>query len=391
LNKEILTDEVQGFIEKNLKADVVAISLAKSPFKEVPSRELASQIKGRQIAAVKLPTWAETSGIYYPPSLNLEQASSEGLARYKARLVSGKVLVDLTGGFGVDAFFFSKSVERVHYCERDADLAAIAAHNFNRLGVHNIQVHPGDGMDRLQELTSKGVEFDWIYLDPSRRGRGGRRVFRLSEYEPPVVELLPQLFSASRHVLLKTAPMLDLTEGIKQLGNVREVHVVGTHNEVKELLWWLDKEWTGPPELIAADLKYPSQPLRFTASEESTAEVPFEMPLKYLYEPNASMLKAGAFKTAARTYNLSKLHPSTHLYTSPALVTFPGRCFEIKTLLPYKPGKLPYRKANVSSRNFPESVATIRKRNRITDGGSVYLFFVRCIDDSLCVLETEAV
>ncbi|MDX1333690.1 MAG: class I SAM-dependent methyltransferase, partial [Robiginitalea sp.] len=267
----------------------------------------------------------------------------------------------------------------------------IAAHNFERLGVRNIQVHPGDGMDRLQALTSGETDIDWIYLDPSRRGRGGRRVFRLSDCEPPVVELLPQLFSASRYVLLKTAPMLDLTEGIKQLGNVREVHVVGVHNEVKELLWWLEREWTEPPELIAVDLNYPDQPMRFTASEESTTEVSFEMPLKYLYEPNACMLKAGAFKTAARAYELYKLHPSTHLYTSQALVPFPGRRFEIKALMPYKPGKLPYRKANVSSRNFPESVAAIRKRNRIADGGSLYLFLVRCMDDSLCVLETERI
>jgi hypothetical protein len=131
--------------------------------------------------------------------------------------------------------------------------------------------------------------------------------------------------------------------------------------------------------------------LKFTASEETTAEAPFEMPMKYLYEPNASILKAGAFKTAARRYGLFKLHPSTHLYTSATLVPFPGRCFEIKAVLPYKPGKLPYRKANVSSRNFPESVAAIRKRNRIKDGGSTYLFFVRCRDESLYVLETTAV
>jgi hypothetical protein len=196
------------------------------------------------------------------------------------------------------------------------------------------------------------------------------------------------LFAYSRDVLLKSAPMLDLTEGINQLGSVREIHIAGMHNEVKELLWWLEKEWTNPPVLIATDLKYPSHALRFTGSEEYTCEAVFRMPMKYLYEPNACILKAGAFKTAAVQYELFKLHPSTHLYTAPALVPFPGRRFEIKAVLPYKPGKLPYRKANVSSRNFPESVAVIRKRNRIKDGGTTYLFFVRCMDDSLCVLET---
>ena len=243
-------------------------------------------------------------------------------------------------------------------------------------------------MDMLEELASKGEDIDWIYLDPSRRASGGKRVFRLCEYEPPVAALLPRLFTSSRNVLLKTAPMLDLAEGLKQLGNVREVHVAGIRNEVKELLWWLEQEWTKTPELIAVDLKYPSHSLRFTQSEESAAEAALQMPKKYLYEPNASILKAGAFKTAALQYDLFKLHPSTHLYTAPALVPFPGRRFEIKAILPYKPGKLPYRKANVSSRNFPESVAAIRKRNRIKDGGTDYLFFVRCMDESLYVLET---
>jgi hypothetical protein len=160
---------------------------------------------------------------------------------------------------------------------------------------------------------------------------------------------------------------------------------------VKELLWWLEKDWTEPPELVAVDLNHPSDPLRFTGAEESASDPSFRMPMKYLYEPNASMLKAGAFKTAALRYDLFKLHPSTHLYTSDSLVPFPGRRFEIENLMPYKPGRLPYRQANVSSRNFPESVATIRKRNRIRDGGKTYLFFVRCKDDSLGVLETYPV
>ena len=182
--------------------------------------------------------------------------------------------------------------------------------------------------------------------------------------------------------------MLDLTEGIKQLGRVREIHIAGLHNEVKELLWWLEEAWTSPPVLIATDLYHPSLSLRFTAAEESTCEAEYRMPMQFLYEPNACILKAGAFKTAAHRYGLFKLHPSTHLYTAPSLVPFPGRRFEVRAILPYKPGKLPYRKANVSSRNFPESVAAIRKRNQIADGGTTYLFFVRCMDDSLCVLET---
>ena len=276
--------------------------------------------------------------------------------------------------------------ETVH---NDAGLAEIAAHNFTRLGARNIEVHTGNGLEFLEEIARGKEVVDCIYLDPSRRGKGGKRVFRLSDYQPPVAELLPHLLSASQQVLLKTAPMLDLTEGQKLLEKVKEVHVVGIQNEVRELLWWLEREWTKPPEFIAVDLNYPSNPLRFSRSEESTSEVSFGMPLRYLYEPNACILKAGAFRTTALRYGLVKLHPSTHLYTSQSLVPFPGRRFEIKEILPYKPGKLPFRKANVSSRNFPESVALIRKRNRISDGGNTYLFFVRCMDESLGVLVTQ--
>lgn len=389
LNKKLLNNDIQDFIKRNLNADLNAISLSKSPFPEVSPRELATQIKGLGTAAGKLPTWFATPGIYYPPSLNLEQASSEPLARYKAGLIRGETLLDLTGGFGVDSFFFSKRFKKVLYCERDADLAEIAAHNFSRLGSRNIEVHVGDGLEFLEKIAAEKEVIDCIYLDPSRRGKGGKRVFRLSDYQPPVADILPRLFSVSRQVLLKTAPMLDLTEGQKLLSNVKEVHIVGIQNEVRELLWQLEKEWEDTPALTAMDLDHPSHALKFSIAEESASEVSFGMPMKYLYEPNACMLKAGAFKITALRYGLVKLHPSTHLYTSNSLISFPGRRFEIREILPYKPGKLPFRKANVSSRNFPESVALIRKRNRISDGGNTYLFFVRCMDESLGVLVTQ--
>ncbi len=385
-NQQLLNPEVQDFIKSKEKADILAVSLGKSPFGGVAPHELATQVKGRQTALSKFPTWARTPGIYYPPTLNLEQASSEKLGRYKAGLVGGGVLVDLTGGFGVDSFCFSQRAQKVHYCERDASLAAIAAHNFGQLGAAGIEVHPGDGLEALKSIASGEASIDWIYLDPSRRREGGGRVFRLQDYQPPVASLLPGLYKYSRDILLKTAPMLDLKEGGKQLGPVREVHVLGYQNEVKELLWWLQEDWEGPADLIAADLSTSLPPLRFSEGAESLASPLWSEPLSYLYEPNACLLKAGAFKSVAVHYGLYKLHPHTHLYTSGSLLPFPGRRFEIREVLPYKPGKLPFRKANVSARNFPEPVARIRKRNRIADGGDTYLFFVRCLDESLRVL-----
>lgn len=370
-----------------MSTDSLSVSLGKSPFPGVSPQELAQQLSGYQKAAKKLPLWHGTPGIYYPPTLNLQQASSEYTARYKAGLVEGQSLVDLTGGFGADTYFFSKRIARVHYCEENAGLAEIAAHNFQMLGAGNIRVHPGDGLQSLERITAEEGRADWIYLDPSRRREDRGRVFLLQDCQPPLPDILPKLFRGGRNVLLKTSPLLDLAAGTLQLGNVREIHVIAVGNEVKELLWWLQEGPVGEATLRAADLKYPLPALAFTPSGETAAPVMYSMPLKYLYEPNAAILKAGGFKTAALAYGLRKLHPQTHLYTSDTLVPFPGRRFELRGMHPYKPGKLPFKKANVSARNFPESVARIRQRNRIADGGESYLFFVRCMDGSLQVLD----
>ncbi|MCO5723291.1 class I SAM-dependent methyltransferase [Robiginitalea marina] len=365
----------------------MSVSLGRSPFPGITPQELAQQLSGYQKAAKKLPLWHGTPGIYYPPTLNLAQASSEQTARYKASLVEGESLVDLTGGFGADTYFFSKRVTRVHYCEQNASLAEIATHNFQKLGAGNIRIHPGDGLLSLGRIKAEEGRADWIYLDPSRRREDRGRVFLLEDCQPPLPDILPQLFRAGRNLLLKTSPMLDLSAGVRQLGGVREIHIVAINNEVKELLWWLQEGYGGEATLKATDLAYPLPALVFTASGEASASAPYAMPLKYLYEPNAAILKAGGFKTAALAYGLLKLHPQTHLYTSDALAPFPGRRFEIRSIQTYKPGKLPFKKANVSARNFPETVARIRQRNRIADGGDTYLFFVRCMDESLQVLD----
>jgi hypothetical protein len=391
LNDQLLKSDVQRFIIENINTDVLSVTLGKSPFPGITSQELAQQLNGCKKALKKLPLWHQTPGIYYPPSLNLEQSSSEATARYKAGLVSGEVLVDLTGGFGVDDYFFSRRFREVHYCEQSEPLAEIASHNFKKLGAENIHVHKGDGVGMLAGILKRSGRADCIYLDPSRRKADRSRVFRLEDCQPPVLDILPELLEASPNLLLKTSPLLDLAEGEKKLQFVREIHVVGVKNEVKELIWWLRKGSVAPAERVVLDLHYSTDPLRFSTAEEAGAEIEFSLPMRYLYEPNASMLKAGSFKLIARRYGLFKLHPHTHLYTSDSLITFPGRRFEIQKFLAYKPGKLGFRKANVSTRNFPETVARIRKRNRIRDGGNTYLFFTRCIDESLKVLCCEPV
>ena len=394
MNKRLVTSDIQDFLFGNPDLDPLAVSLAKSPFPGVSSRELAGQLSGRKKARTKLPFWYNQPGIYYPPLLNLEQASSEHTGRYKATLIQGDTLLDLTGGSGIDTFLMREAFREVHYVERNQDLARITAHNFEILGGQNIRVHQGDALALLQNELIAGKhlskpDFDWIYLDPSRRKMNRRKVFLLEDCEPPLPEILPELFEVSENIMVKTSPMLDITEGIRQMGNVREVHIVAVGNEVRELIWLLQRGYTQETERIAVDLKTPFSPFRFYATEEEVAQAPFSNPMEYLYEPNAAILKAGGFKSIAARYNLNKIHLNTHLYTSDSCIAFPGRRFKILHNLEYKPGKISYTKANVSTRNFPESVATLRKRNRIKDGGETYLFFVRSYDESLRVLTCQ--
>ncbi len=368
----------------------MSIALKSSPFDGVTPQELAQQVAGRKKTLEKLPSWHRTDAIYYPPGLNLEQASSEATARYKASLISGNWLLDLTGGFGVDSYFFSLQSDRVDYFEINAGLAEIAGHNFRQLGATNIRVHPGDGLDYLRGLQSDNRP-DWIYADPSRRHSKKGRVIRLEDYTPDIPGNLDLLLGTSENLLVKTSPMLDISAGLKALGQVTDVHVVAVANEVKELLWVIRREAPDGPRIHACDLSDEHPPFRFHPEEEAAADSRLAKPAEYLYEPGAALLKAGAFKLAGTRYGLGKLHRHTHLYTSEKLIPYPGRRFRILEDLAYKPGRLPYREGHVNSRNFPEDVARIRKRNRIKSGGNTYLFFVRVADDALRVLAAEAV
>lgn len=390
MNKNIIYPNVQDFITQNLDKDPVEISLKKSPFPNVSSAELAQQISGRKKAKTKLPTWYNTAGIVYPSSLGMEQSSSEATGLYKSRLTGGKTLIDITGGFGVDSFFFSQKNEEVHYCEIQPELAKLAVHNFGMLGRNNIKVHPESGLQVLENLSKDGLRFDWIYADPSRRSDAGGKVVDLKDYLPNIPEHLPELLQAASNLLIKTSPMLDLKAGELALPGVREIHCVGIKNELKELLWWIQPNYTGPVTRIAIDLDR-EIPFEFTSEEEQDAIASYQLPGHYLYEPHAGLMKAGPFGLISQRYNLFKLHPQTHLYSSNTLIQFPGRRFQILDALPYKAKKLPFKKANIAARNFPESVAKIRQRTGIKSGGQTYLFFVKLIDDSLKVLVTEGI
>ncbi len=368
----------------------MSVALKKSPFPGVKPSEIAQQLAGLQKARKKLPTWFACPGIYYPPTLNLEQCSSEQTATYKAGLTSGDTLLDLTGGFGVDSYFFSKQFRQVHTCELDPDLAEIASHNFTQLGAGNISVHPKSGLEVFDELRKKSIRPDWIYADPSRRDSKGGRVVTLEDYQPDIPAHLDELLAGTDNLLLKTSPMLDLSAGSRSLRHIREIHIVAVDNEVRELLWWLQPGHEGPCTRLAINLGK-GEPMRFTPEEEGAAQCSYSLPSAFLYEPNAALMKAAPFCLLGQRHGLAKLHQHTHLYTSEELMPFPGRRFRIREVLPYKAGKLPFSKAHVATRNFPERVEVIRKRTGIKPGGDTYLFFVKTADDSLKVLVTEAV
>lgn len=391
MNRNIVHKEVQDFISENFDKDIPNIIFKGSPFQEVSTTELGNQLSGKKKAKKKLPTWFHTQGIIYPPNLNLEQTSSELTAEYKSNLVQGKSLVDLTGGFGIDSYYFSRKIGKVYHCELDEYLSEIVKHNNVLLQANNITCIPGDGLDFLRNSTEK---YDWLYLDPSRRSSSGGRVFHLSDCTPNISENLDLLFEKTEKVLLKTAPLLDLQAGITQLQGVKEVHIVAVNNEVKELLWILEKNYSGENSIKTINFSK-KEVQTFTGEHNYRPPVSFDAPQNYLYEPNAAIMKSGLFEQLGVEYNLSKLHQNTHLFTAQQLIDFPGRRFKVKEVVPYNRKKikrlLANEKAHVATRNFPESVETLRKRFKIKDGGNLYLFFTTSIEDESIVLLCEKI
>lgn len=335
------------------------------------------QIEGWRTARHKLPTWAMCDDIVYPPRLAMEQCSSEATARYKAGLIPRSLsLTDLTGGFGVDSAFMAPAFDEVTYVERNATLCDIAASNFAALGLHQIRTVNGEARAVLEQLPLQ----DWIYLDPARRDTAGRKMVSLADCDPDVVALEPLLLCHARHVMVKCSPMLDISLALRQLTSMQEVHVVSVQNECKELLFLtLDV-----PVVHAVSLRSDGSvesDFTFTPTEEQTCQPTYADEVgRWLYEPNASLLKAGCFKLPAVRYDLRKLHRDTHLYTSDVLCDdFPGRTFEVvglsgfgKQELKEKLGDI--RKANLAVRNFPDSVEGLRRRLHLAEGGEDYLF-----------------
>ncbi len=371
---EILRDVVQDFIWSQEHADVHELLLKHKYIETVPAAWIAQQILGRRKAKDKLPTWYSTKGIIYPPSLNLAQSSSEATAQFKSTLLqTAGNGADLTGGFGVDTLFLSRQCP-IDYIEPNPELLEIAKHNHQLLSPTNIVYHHKTAETFLQSYHKN---FGILYLDPSRR-RNSKKVFRLEDCEPDTFRLRTRLMLADT-VLIKTSPLYDIVQGCRDLPSVAQVIVLAVENECKELLFLLQKNFSGEPLINSVNL-YPKKnlvhSLSFTFGDERVAIAQFSQPLTYLYEPNASILKAGAFKWVSQKYKLNKLAINTHLYTSEVVMDFPGRIFKVKEYV-HLDKKLKSRfndgQANILTRNFPLSVEEIKKKTGLHEGGIPYL------------------
>ncbi|MCL2512163.1 MAG: class I SAM-dependent methyltransferase, partial [Bacteroidales bacterium] len=366
------TPSVRTFINEHLYADTLQLALQKSPFPDIPIKDLLVQIEGKRKAKEKIPSFFQMDDIVYPPSVSMEQCSSEQTAIYKASLCRGERLIDLTGGFGVDSWMFSKTFKTVVYCEKNEELADIARQNFSALQTQNIDVQYGDGLDFLKHQKQT---FDWIYIDPSRRDLHNRKMYTFSDCTPNVVENQNFLFQYSERIMIKSSPMLDIDKAILELKQVEAVHIIAVKNEVREVLYLLKKGHKEPPVVVAVNIgSEKTDVFSFSKEEQQSVKPVFSMPLTFLYEPNAAVMKSGAFNLISARFNIFKLHKNSHLYTSNDLIPdFPGRIFTIKELMPYKPAKN-LSQANISVRNFPVSPDEVRKKLKLRDGGDVFLF-----------------
>ncbi len=387
VSKILLSIEIQRFINKNINATISNLALQKNPFPTIDWILILNQIEAKQKSISKLPTWFSTENIIYPSKISIEQTSSEATAAYKSTLISGDTLIDLTGGFGIDDYYFSKKIIKLTHCEIDFELSQIAEHNFNQLGVKNITCRPGDGISILKNLTN---QWDWIYIDPSRRNNTKGKVFMLKDCLPNVPENLEMLFDFSKSILIKTAPILDISAGLLELKNVKKIHVIALDNEVKELVWELNKDYVGKIIISTANItKEKIDHFDFVVGENLELSS-FSLPQKYLYEPNSAIMKSGGFEQVGTFYDLFKLHKHSHLYTNSTLIEFPGRVFEIETFFSYEKNEMKKfiegKKMNITTRNFPETVESIRKKWKIKDGGNQYCFFTTDQNNNRIVL-----
>nr|WP_294761788.1 class I SAM-dependent methyltransferase [Prevotella sp.] len=445
----MMNQATQDFIRQHQDDDVRQLAFLGSKYPEVDMPFALDQIRGRKMARVKLPRWASLEGIIYPPHISMEQCSSESTALYKAELAARLLalpvsssfseeigFVDLTGGFGVDfSYIAARLGVKSMYVERQAHLCEAAKENFERLGLKNAIVKNGDGIEVLHSFLPKkddaastddslGITYDQplsllktklglklIFIDPARRDDAGNKVVSLKDCTPDVTVLQEEMLSKADYVIIKLSPMLDWHRAISELSHVREVHIISVNNECKELLLVLSALNMGDMEASSADgeVKHAGN-LRIYCVNDAQSFVCDELDMEsspvriappvleemqYLYEPNASLMKAGCFGVLSDCYDARMLSKNSHLFVSQAPIeAFPGRSFRIIAISSFNKKELKRHlsgitKANIATRNFPLSVAELRKRLKLKDGGETYIFATTLSNESHVLMITE--
>lgn len=435
-----MNQATQDFIRQHQDDDVRQLAFLGSKYPEVDMPFALDQIRGRKMARVKLPRWASLEGIIYPPHISMEQCSSESTALYKAELAarllglpassSGTEMkaeneiefVDLTGGFGVDfSYIAARLGVKSMYVERQAHLCEAAKENFGRLGLKNAIVKNGDGIEVLHSFHPKkkdaasaddslGITYDQprsllktnlglkiIFIDPARRDDAGNKVVSLKDCTPDVTVLQEEMLSKADYVIIKLSPMLDWHRAISELSHVREVHIISVNNECKELLLVLSARNMG--ENLRIYCINDAQSFVCDESDMESSQVKIAPStleeMQYLYEPNASLMKAGCFGVLSGRYDARMLSKNSHLFVSQAPIeAFPGRSFRIIAVSSFNKKELKRHlsgitKANIATRNFPLSVAELRKRLKLKDGGETYIFATTLSDESHVLVITE--
>ena len=376
-------------IRQHLHDDVQQLALQRNRFPQLSDtdfRFLIQQVEGRQRTKDKLPSFAQIEDWWYPVRLSCEQCSSEATARYKAALIAPlqpDVLIDLTAGYGVDTFFMAEHAQEAHYVERNPELCHIAQHNFSLARPH-IRVHNTTAEEFLASSPHLLSPHRLIYLDPARRSQSGGKVFRIEDCEPNVTEILPTLRELTSHIMIKFSPMLDITAAMRALGHDWDTHIVAVNNEVKEVLIL-----TGKGSIYAVNIcATHTDSFVFNDEEEKKAQVSFASDIEqYIYEPNAAIIKAGAYRLIGDRYGIKKLDTNTHLYTSDKLLPdFPGRKWQVQEVLTKHSALNTKLKYSILTRNYPLSPDQVRKKLKLQDGDDLYIVGARLQGKPMLVL-----
>lgn len=383
-----LSDRLKAFILAHEADDVHSLALQVKQYPGIDIQMAIRQITGRRIAKEKIPSWYANDNIVYPKHLSMEQCSSEQTALFKALLCGGESMADLTGGLGVDCSFLAHGFAHAVYVEQQPELAGIAAHNFKILE-QDIKVVNEDAVSYLSSMPPVNL----IYIDPARRDNTGRKTVLIEDCTPNILDIESLLEEKSEQVMIKLSPMLDITLAVKSVKSVSDVYIISVNNECKELLF-IKKGNTGKILYHCVNIQNRStDTYTFYKEDEDTISLDYtSKTAKYLYEPNASILKAGAYKSIARAYSLDKLHPSSLLYMSDVLSgDFPGRKFVVDNICSLNKKDMKeylsdIKQANITTRNFPLSVQEIRKKTGLKDGGDIYIFATTLADDRKVLL-----